>query len=125
MLSLSLSTVDKCISSRAREIAQGHTMRPYYEVVLQAVNRMNLLSQQQIDEDDENNGNNLNNNVTSRRGGRGDRRNDRDEEEEQQQQEQQPFDRAANWIRRVNEKEGDADYFILRLEDKSIDEDTV
>ena len=38
MLSLSSSTVDKCISSRAREIAQGHAVRPHYEVVLQAVN---------------------------------------------------------------------------------------
>ena len=61
--------------------------------------------------------------MTTLRGGRGDRRNDRDEQ--QQQQEQQPFDRAANWIRRVNEMEGDADNFILRLDDKSISDDTV
>ena len=80
MLALSLLTVDKCISSQAREIAQGHAMQPHYEVVLQAVNQTNLLLQQETDEHDENDGNNLNNNVTSRR--RGDHCNDRDEEQQ-------------------------------------------
>ena len=129
LLSLSSSTVDKCISSRAREITEEHDMRHHYEIVLGAVGRMNLLSQQQIDDDDKNDDNNLDNNVTSCHGGRGDCCNDRDEqeeeEEEEQEQEQQPFDLAANWIRCVNEKEGDADYFILRLEDTFIGEDTV
>ena len=95
---------------------------------------MNLLLQQQIDEDDGNDGNNLNNNVISRHGGHGDCRNDRDkqeeeeeeeEEEEQEQEQQQPFDLASNWIHCVNKKERDADYFILRLEDISINEGTV
>ena len=93
MLSLLSSTVDKCISSRAREIVQGHAMRPHYEVVLEAVNQMSLLLQQQIDDDKENDGNNLNSNVTSRR--REDRCNDRDEEEAEQQQ-QQSLDLGAN-----------------------------
>ena len=86
LLSLSSSTVDKCISSRAREITEGHAMRHHYETILGAVGRMNLLSQQQIDDDDENDDNNLKNNVTSRRGGRGDRRNDRDEQQQQEEQ---------------------------------------
>ena len=64
VLSLSSSTVDKFNSSRAREIAQGHDMRHHYEVVLQAVDQMNLLLQQQIDDDDKNDDNNLNDNVT-------------------------------------------------------------
>ena len=70
LLSLSSSTVDKCISSRAREITQGHDLRHYYETVLGAVGRMNLLSQQQIDDNDNGDGD-LNNNVTSRGGRRG------------------------------------------------------
>ena len=41
--SLTSSTVDKCISSRCREITQDHALRASYETVLQAVDRMNLL----------------------------------------------------------------------------------
>ena len=37
MLSLTSSTVDKCISSRAREITQDHEHRGIYETVLEAV----------------------------------------------------------------------------------------
>ena len=139
ILSLSSSTVDKCISSRAREITEGHAMRRHYETVLGAVGRMNLLSQQQIDDNDNGDGG-LNNNVTSRGGRRGGGRNghqiityedllgDSDDDEnndEQQQQQQQTFDLAANWIRRVNEIEGDVDYFIVRIDDKSLDENTI
>ena len=54
--SLSSSTVDSCISSRAREIGPSHLMREHYERVLAAVGRENLLAQEESKEIDDDNG---------------------------------------------------------------------
>ena len=68
---------------------------------------------------------NLNNNATSPRVGRRNARdsnnNDNDDDDDDIQQHQQPYDLGTNWIRRINKNEADADYFILRLDDGSID----
>ena len=81
----------------------------------------------------------MNNNVTSRGGRRrggcnshkiiniedllGD--SDDNDNNDKQQQQQQTFDLATNWIQRVNKIEGDVDYFIVRIDDKSLDENTI
>ena len=195
MLSLISSTVNKCVSSRAREITRGHNMRHHYEVVLGAIGRMNLLSQQQTYDDDDDDDSNPNVTSCGSRGVRvgrdgyqiitiedflGDSSDDDDNYDDDgivvvmvgklllftllflniynhiynrfpqlmfhsflffvpfcfyiydriinsgnNDDDNDAFDPAANWIRRVNEKEADAVYFILRLYDGSIEEDIV
>jgi hypothetical protein len=68
--SLTSSTVDKCISSRCREITQDHALRESYETVLQAVDRMNLLPKRS-DYNDARRNNNNDNNFRSRQAGGG------------------------------------------------------
>ena len=55
--SLTSSTVDKCISSRAQEINWNHPMRVHYERVLKAVGRLNLLPQEETDDTNDGNSN--------------------------------------------------------------------
>ncbi|OEU22028.1 hypothetical protein FRACYDRAFT_232182 [Fragilariopsis cylindrus CCMP1102] len=121
--SLTSSTVDKCISSRCREITQDHALRDSYETVLHAVDRMNLLPRIS-DYNDARRNNNNNNNTTNRRArGRtvlddiigGDSDSSDDDEEESP-----AMDWPANWIRRVND--GEDGLFRDRLNSDNMDE---
>jgi hypothetical protein len=120
--SLTSSTVDKCISSRCREITQEHALRNSYETVLQAVDRMNLLPRPS-DYDDAR----RNSNITDRPRGRTaldanlalDDVDSSDDEEE----ERPGMDWAANWIRRVNK--GSDDVFRARLNSNNMDDSII
>jgi hypothetical protein len=92
--SLTSSTVDKCISSRCREIIQDHDLRQSYETVLQAVDRLNLLPRASDYADARRNSNI----ITRGRTAALDHINSSDDEEE----EGTGTDWAANWIRRIN-----------------------
>ena len=114
--SLTSSTVDKCISSRCREITQDHALRDSYETVLHAVDRMNLLPR--ISDYNDARRNNNNNTTTNRRargrtvlddiiGG------DSDSSDDNEEEPPPAMDWPANWIRRVNE--GQDEFFRARL----------
>ena len=133
MYSLSSSTVDICISSRAREVTQGHAMRRHYEIVLEAIDRMNLLPRRS------NNDDNNNANVTAGgRDGRGGRRrgqgftfvdlddllnSDSESDSNEEETPSTTMDWAANWIRRVNDGKGDV--FRDRLDSATMDDSTI
>jgi hypothetical protein len=123
--SLTSSTVDKCISSRCREITQDHALRESYETVLKAVDRMNLLPRRS-DYNDARRNNNNNTNLRGR-GGRtaldtiigGDSDSDSSDDEE----ELPGMDWPSNWIRRVNE--GEVDLFKARLNSDNMDDSII
>jgi hypothetical protein len=124
--SLTSSTVDKCISSRCREITHEYDLRESYGTVLRAVDRMNLLPRRSDYTDARNNNNNDNNNVRSRqaRGGTalddiigGDSDSDSSDDEDGTQP---GIDWIANWIRRVND--GEDDQFRARLNSNNMDD---
>jgi len=106
--SLTSSTVDKCISSRCREITHEHDLRESYGTVLRAVDRMNLLPRRSDYTDARNNNNNDNNNVRSRQARWGTALDDiiggdSDSDSSDDEDGTQPgIDWIANWIRCVN-----------------------
>jgi hypothetical protein len=107
--SLTSSTVDKCISSRCREITQDHALRNSYETVLQAVDRMNLLPRRSDCDDAR-----RNSNITDRPRGRTALDANLDADSDSDDEEEAPgMDWAANWIRRVNK--GSDDVFRARF----------
>ncbi|OEU09246.1 hypothetical protein FRACYDRAFT_248581 [Fragilariopsis cylindrus CCMP1102] len=106
--SLTSSTVDKCISSRCREITQDHALRESYETVLKAVDRTNLLPRRSDYTDARNNNNSTNNNNNTDRRGRNvldDIGGDSDSSDDEEELPTPAIDWASNWIRRVNEGE--------------------
>ncbi|OEU05678.1 hypothetical protein FRACYDRAFT_258685, partial [Fragilariopsis cylindrus CCMP1102] len=113
--SLTSSTVDKCISSRAREITQDHALRESYETVLKAVDRMNLLPRISDYNDARRNNNNNNNTTTNRQARARTAVSDILDADSDDEAEIPPpgMDWPANWIRRVNEGEGE--FFRARL----------
>ncbi|OEU17716.1 hypothetical protein FRACYDRAFT_238144 [Fragilariopsis cylindrus CCMP1102] len=117
--SLTSSTVDKCISSRSREITEDHALRESYETVLNAVDRMNLLPRSSDYADARNNNNNTT--TTNRQARARTTISDiLDADDDDAEPPPPGVDWPANWIRRVND--GEDGLFRDRLNSDNMDE---